>query len=260
MPCLDKLEPSKHDYIDEKGSKRQYVERIKCPNCKKVLKYVQNYIENKYVKPLETTHTIIMAHNLNILHYIYNKFVCKNLASIGYYIGGMSEAELKKSEKKQVILATYSMSAEGLDIPTLNAEFLITPKTDIVQSVGRILRAKHAFSHPIIYDFIDSHDLFQRQWLKRKTYFKKQNYKIIGTNNKDYGTNYSLWKNIYNPKDIGSDKLSVNKKTMGKKKTSIKSHSSTDKSITIESDEESSDNEEMPKDKYQTGICFLKIK
>jgi superfamily II DNA or RNA helicase len=260
MPCLDKLEPFKHDYIDEKGSKKQYVERIKCPNCKKVLKYLQNYIENKYVKPLETTHTIIMAHNLNILHYIYNKFVCKNLASIGYYIGGMSEAELKKSEKKQVILATYSMSAEGLDIPTLNAEFLITPKTDIVQSVGRILRAKHAFSHPIIYDFIDSHDLFQRQWLKRKTYFKKQNYKIIGTNNKDYGTNYSLWKNIYNPKDIGSDKLSVNKKTMGKKKTSIKSHSSTDKSITIDSDEESSDNEEMPKDKYQTGICFLKIK
>ena len=42
-----------------------------------------------------------MAHNLNILHYMYKKFICKNLASVGYYIGGMSEDELKKSEKKQ---------------------------------------------------------------------------------------------------------------------------------------------------------------
>jgi superfamily II DNA or RNA helicase len=68
------------------------------------------------------------------------------------------------------------MSSEGLDIPTLNSEFLITPKTDIVQTVGRILRAKHLFSHPIIYDFVDTHDVFQRQWLKIKAYYKKQNY------------------------------------------------------------------------------------
>lgn len=69
----------------------------------KVLKYEQYYVENKHVKPLEQTHTIVMAHNLNILHYIYKKFVCKNLASIGYYIGGMSEAELKKQRKTDSI-------------------------------------------------------------------------------------------------------------------------------------------------------------
>ena len=85
----------------------------------------------------------MLSHNLNILEYIYNKFVCKNLASVGYYVGGMSEQELKISETKQVVLATYSMASEGLDIPTMNAEFLITPKTDVVQSVGRVLRAKH---------------------------------------------------------------------------------------------------------------------
>ena len=252
MPCLDKIEPITNISTDENGKKKQYVERVKCPNCKKVLKYEQNYIENKYVKPLEITHTIIMAHNLNILHYIYNKFVCKNLASIGYYIGGMSELELKKSEKKQVILATYSMSAEGLDIPTLNAEFLITPKTDIVQSVGRILRAKHSHSHPIIYDFIDSHDLFQRQWLKRKTYYKKQNYKIVGINNINYNPNYNNWKVIYEPKNIDSDK---NKK-ITQKNISFKSTNSSDKSITNESDEE--DDEDL---NYNCShdVCLLKI-
>lgn len=236
--------------------------RAKCPNCFKVLKYEQNYIENPYVKPIEQTHTIVMAHNLNILHYIYKKFVCKNLASVGYYIGGMSEAELKKTEKKQVVLASFQMSSEGLDIPTLNTEFLITPKTDIVQSVGRILRAKHAFSHPIVYDFVDTHDVFQRQWLKRKTYYKSQNFKIIGTNSIDYKLDISKWKLIYEPKKEGSSSnLCLTNKS--KKSISIKSNSSTDKSITQDSDiegDEDEDEEQVTKDKYLCGKCLLTIK
>jgi superfamily II DNA or RNA helicase len=241
--------------MEENTDKNGKKERTKCPNCNKVLKYEQNYIENPYVKPLEQTHTIVMAHNLNILHYIYKKFVCKNLASVGYYIGGMKEKELKKTEKKQVVLASFSMSSEGLDIPTLNSEFLITPKTDIVQSVGRILRAKHLFSHPIIYDFVDSHDVFQRQWFKRKSYYKKQNYKIIGTNSIEYNPNFAKWKTIYEPKNVATNKLCVTKKTI-----SIKSKSSTDKSITNDSDSEEEENEEKPKDKYLPGKCLLKFK
>ena len=225
MPCMVNI-----DSHNQETLKR---ERAKCPNCKKVLKYEQNYIENPYVKPLEQTHTIVMAHNLNILHYLYKKFVCKNLASVGYYIGGMKEAELKTSENKQVIFASYSMCSEGLDIPTLNAEFLITPKTDVVQIVGRVLRAKHSFSHPIIYDFVDSHDVFQRQWLKRKAYYKKQNYKIIGTNSIEYNHQHiSKWREIYKPKNETTDKMCSKKE----------------------------EDEEAPKDKYLTGQCFLKFK
>ena len=245
MPCMENIETQ----IETTGKKG----RPKCPNCKKCLKYQQNYIDNPYVKPLEQTHTIVMAHNLNILHYMYKKFVCKNLASVGYYIGGMSELELKTAEKKQIILASFSMSQEGLDIPTLNAEFLITPKTDIVQSVGRILRAKHTFSHPIIYDFIDTHDVFQRQWLKRKAFYKKQNYKIIGTNS----TDVSQWKNIFEPKANVKTKCV---KTPSKKAASEKSHSSTDKSITNESSDEEDDDEEVEhdnKDKLLCGKCLL---
>jgi superfamily II DNA or RNA helicase len=240
--------------LEANSTKNGKKERTKCPNCKKALKYEQNYIENPYVKPLEQTHTIVMAHNLNILHYMYKKFVCKNLASVGYYIGGMKEHDLKKSEKKQVVFSSFSMANEGLDIPTLNAEFLITPKTDIIQSVGRILRAKHAFSHPIIYDFVDSHDVFQRQWLKRKSYYKNQNYKIIGTNSIEYNTKFTSWKLIYEPKANVKNKLCVSKKTI-----SERSNSSTDKSITNDSDTEEEIEEER-KDKYLCGQCLLPIK
>ena len=236
MPCMENIE-----------AKCGKGERAKCPTCKKVLKYEQNYIENPYIKPLEQTHTIVMAHNLNILHYMYKKFVCKNLASVGYYIGGMKEVELKASEKKQVIFASYGLSSEGLDIPTLNAEFLITPKTDIVQIVGRVLRAKHSFSHPIIYDFVDSHDVFQRQWLKRKAYYKKQNYKIVGTNSLEYTRDTSKWREIYQPKNVTTDKICI--KT-NHKQTVSKTNNSAD----------IDDEEDAPKDKYLSGVCLLTFK
>jgi superfamily II DNA or RNA helicase len=179
------------------------------------------------------------------------------MASVGYYVGGMSEAELKKSEKKQVILASFSMCSEGLDIPTLNTEFLITPKTDIVQIVGRILRAKHSFSHPIIYDFVDTHDVFQRQWIKRKSYYKKQNYKIIGTNNVEYNPNFSEWKEIYEPKNVLSKKCIS--RTNKKKNVSKKSNSSSDRSITSDS-EDDSETDDLKKDKYACGKCLLIMK
>jgi len=207
--CMDNIvEYSKNNpekKIDKNGNIKYSTKRARCPCCDKILKYEQNYIENKYVKPIEKLHTIVMSHNLNILNYMYNKFVCKNYASVGYYVGGMSEEELKKTEKKQIIFASYSMCSEGLDIPTLNAEFLITPKTDVVQIVGRILRAKHSFANPIIYDFIDNHDVFRKQWLKRKAYYKKQNYKINEINSNIYNSSVNNWKTNISIKNNEND-------------------------------------------------------
>jgi len=97
------------------------------------------------------------------------------------------------------------MCSEGLDIPTLNAEFLITPKTDVVQIVGRILRAKHSFANPIIYDFIDNHDVFRKQWLKRKAYYKKQNYKINEINSNIYNSSVNNWKTNISIKNNEND-------------------------------------------------------
>ncbi len=245
------------------NAKKTGKERPKCLHCKKVLKYEQNYIQNSHVKPLEKCQTIVLAHNINVLDYIYTKFVCKNLASVGYYIGGMKEVELKASESKQVILATYSMAAEALDIPSLNAEFLITPKTDVVQTIGRVLRAKHKYSDPVIYDIVDSHDTFQNQWAKRKSYYKKNGYKIIGTNSDFYNIDLSTWKTIYagsleqkSPKICNEINTNINKSKFVKKTSS---RSSTDRSITSDTESEIDDNEEEEKEK-PVGKCLLKFK
>ena len=94
----------------------------------------------------------------------------------GFYVGGMKAEALQKSEKKKVVLATYAMAAEGLDIKTLTTLVMVTPKTDITQSVGRILRTKH--EKPIIVDLIDAHEVFQNQWKKRRVFYRQNKYVI----------------------------------------------------------------------------------
>ena len=59
---------------------------------------------------------------------------------VAFYVGGMKQNALEKSEEAQILLGTYSMAAEGMNIPTLNTIVLSTPKSNVEQSVGRILR------------------------------------------------------------------------------------------------------------------------
>jgi len=191
---------------------------------------------------------MILAHNKNLLKYLHDAISHRNIATCGYYVGGMKEAALKETETKKIVIATYSMAAEALDIKTLTTLIMSTPKTDIEQSVGRILREKH--SNPIVVDIIDSHDLFQNQWRKRKTFYKKENYKIIYTDSKKYTPDTTQWLVVNTPNGCKKDRK------FDKKSVSKRSNSSSDRSITNDSDEEP----ETPKDKYACGVCLLTMK
>ena len=100
---------------------------------------------------------------------------------VAFYVGGMKQNALEKSEEAQILLGTYSMAAEGMNIPTLNTIVLSTPKSNVEQSVGRILRQKkdERQFNPLIIDILDQpHDCFVSQFRKRHDYFKKCGYKI----------------------------------------------------------------------------------
>jgi len=130
---------------------------------------------------------MVLAHNRSLLSYMFDAIqhkIGEQRGSVGFYVGGMKEKDLKVTEGKRIVLATYAMAAEALDIKTLSTLVMATPKTDIEQSVGRILRAKHA--SPIVVDIIDSHDLFKNQWKSRKTFYKKCDYRILYTNSTKY--------------------------------------------------------------------------
>jgi superfamily II DNA or RNA helicase len=138
---------------------------------------------------------MILAHNRSLLEYFHDAIEHRKIATVGYYVGGMKEAALKLSESKKVIIATYAMASEGLDIKTLTTLIMASPKTDVCQSVGRILRVKHA--SPLVIDIIDPQDVFRSQWLKRQTYYIKQKYKIIMTDTEGYYKNN--WTVKYQP-------------------------------------------------------------
>ena len=121
---------------------------------------------------------MVLAHNKNLLKYLHDRIVEDGEYTVGYYVGGMKEEQLKETEHKQIIIATYAMAAEALDIKTLSRLVMATPKTDITQPVGRILRTKHDDVKPIIVDIVDSHKCFQNQYQQRKRYYRKSGYVI----------------------------------------------------------------------------------
>jgi superfamily II DNA or RNA helicase len=127
---------------------------------------------------------MILAHNKSLLTYLHKAIEHRGIASVGYYIGGMKEADLKASESRKVIIATYAMASEGLDIKTLTTLIMASPKTDVCQSVGRILRVKQG--RPLVIDIVDQQDIFRNQWQKRRAYYVKQNYDIMMTDSPTY--------------------------------------------------------------------------
>ncbi len=104
----------------------------------------------------------------------------KGKVEYGFFVGGMKKEDREESMNKQVILATFHIAREALDIKTLNVLFLATPKSDIIQAVGRILRDKHSEgdNSRLIVDFVDNFSSFANQSKRRLTYFRKKNYNI----------------------------------------------------------------------------------
>jgi superfamily II DNA or RNA helicase len=136
---------------------------------------------------------MILSNTKNLLHELYKgieQFPESMNVTIGYYLGGMKEEKLKESESKTIILATYAMASEGLDIKTLTTLLMATPKSDVCQSVGRILRSKH--ETPMVIDIVDNHTLFQNQYKKRCSYYKSKNYLV-----ENYETPHNYYNNEY---------------------------------------------------------------
>ena len=145
-----------------------------------ILKIVKNLIKND----TKEQHIMIIGHNKTLLKYIHDTIKSQEIAPVGYYIGGMKEKDLKESEEKKIIIATYAMAEEALDIKTLSTLIMATPKIDVRQAVGRILR--NVKGKKLVIDIIDQHEIFQKHWKKRSVWYRKQQFKIMKTTNIGY--------------------------------------------------------------------------
>ena len=117
--------------------------------------------------------------------------------NVGMYVGGTKDAKLAEASRKQIILGSYDMASEGLDIPDLNVELLLTPKSTIKQCVGRILRKDVYTEHPIVIDFVDDNDIFKGQAKRRTTYYGEQHYNIQEFKVSDYELKgHAMWNDM----------------------------------------------------------------
>ena len=98
---------------------------------------------------------------------------------MGYYIGGMKDVVREDAAANaKILLATYAMASEAMNIKTLNTVVLSSPRKKIEQSVGRILRERPQDRKvvPMIVDIIDSHGMYQGQYKKRRVFYRKCGY------------------------------------------------------------------------------------
>ena len=121
---------------------------------------------------------MVLTHYRAMIDALSDRFL-KAQIEHGYYVGGMKQSELDKSAAKKVVLGTFAMAEEGLDIKTLDTLVLATSKSDVVQAVGRVQRSPDVT--PLIVDIVDPHPCFKRQHAKRLAFYRKSKFEIDGT-------------------------------------------------------------------------------
>jgi superfamily II DNA or RNA helicase len=89
---------------------------------------------------------------------------------MAFYVGGMSEKQREEAKTKKVLWATYSMAAEATDIPWLDTAILATPRANVTQPIGRILREWEGKPIPLIIDLVDAGPEELRAFAGKRTY------------------------------------------------------------------------------------------
>jgi len=99
-----------------------------------------------------------------------------------YYVGDTKQKDRQFAEDNaDIIFSTYDMAQEALDIKRLNTLILTTPKKDVEQSIGRIMRKEIITDgdvRPLIIDFTDQLSIFTNHGKKREIFYKKNKYQV----------------------------------------------------------------------------------
>jgi len=96
-----------------------------------------------------------------------------------FYTGDTKKNERFEAEQyADILFATFQMAQEGLDIDRLNTIILATPKPDVNQAVGRVLRKvlENGDVRPLVIDIVDKIPVFVRQSEKREIFYNKSKY------------------------------------------------------------------------------------
>ena len=153
---------TRFDKINMAGMINELVELE--PRNKMIMELVEDALE-------DSRKVLVLSDRRDHCLYFYNKI---GEARSGLYIGGRKETELEEAAKKQVVIATFQLAHEGLDIPTLDTVVLTTPKADIKQAIGRIMRETPGKKNdPLIIDIVDHWSVCFAMFAKRRRVYRE---------------------------------------------------------------------------------------
>ncbi|QIN95217.1 superfamily II DNA or RNA helicase [Stenotrophomonas phage vB_SmaS_DLP_3] len=129
-------------------------------------------------------HHIIMSdtlEHLKLLHLIIaNKGVPGE--NFGFYVGGTkkkTKEQLDYEASKPIVLATYAMTKEGTNYPSWDMLTLATPKADVEQAIGRVMRMKPDKKTPIVFDLVDVDSIFRGFYSAREVQYYRVQAEIV---------------------------------------------------------------------------------
>tara|TARA_B100000902_G_scaffold382607_1_gene420450 strand:+ start:1906 stop:3222 length:1317 start_codon:yes stop_codon:yes gene_type:complete len=173
-----------HTFYEYEDNTIKHLPNGKVNSAASITNVTQNSTRDSFIKNLVTE---MVYENRKILILSDRKAHCDKLAydlksldkncSVGLYYGGMKKEDLQLSNKCNIIIATYQMASEGYDNPDLDTLILASPKCNIEQAVGRILRKKNK-NMPIVIDINDSISIFTNWNKKRLSFYKSKKFKI----------------------------------------------------------------------------------
>lgn len=128
-------------------------------------------------------YTIVISERTTQLEYLDSK------VKSSIYINGKTPKKTREKRieefrqgKHKVLFATYSLVAEGLDIPILENLIMASPVKDerlVVQAIGRCQRPCENKKIANIYDLVDDVSILDRFTRKRKSVYKKEGWDIL---------------------------------------------------------------------------------
>ena len=129
------------------------------------------------------TYTIVISERTSQLEYLHKK------VPNSIYINGKTPKKKREQEieefrqgKHKVLFATYSLVAEGLDIPILENLVMASPVKDerlVIQAIGRCQRPSGDKKIANVYDLVDDVSILDKFTRKRKSVYKKEGWEIL---------------------------------------------------------------------------------
>jgi superfamily II DNA or RNA helicase len=146
-------------------------------------KMIASWAKTAYTKG---RHTIVFSDRTEHLQELMRSCRAAGIpsAEMGLYLGTyekdgkkikMSREQKEVSKGKKVIFATYGAMKEGTDIPWFDTIIFATPRSDVKQAVGRIIREYDDKKRPTVFDIIhEDSPVFLGYAQKREDYYKEK--------------------------------------------------------------------------------------